>query len=103
MANKEEKSLEQLRKEYKQLEKEFNIRKEELARKEAEEAKRKMAQLESAKAKRREEIEKAKKHYLDLIQQYIKDYGRYEFDCSYSEDDNLLSFLFSGKPFNFFI
>lgn len=103
MANKEGKTLKQLKEEFEQAQKAYNDKKEELARKEAEEAKRKMAQLESEKAKRREEIEKAKKHYLDLIQQYIKDYGKFEFDYSYSEDDNLLSFLFSGKPFKFFI
>lgn len=98
---KNEKTLKQLKEEFELAQKLYNDKREELARKEAEEAKRKMAQLEATKSKRREEIKKAKKHYLDLIQQYIKDYGKYEFDYLDNEDDNLLSFLFGGN-FSFF-
>ena len=102
MANKE-KSLEELKKELEQAQEAYDLKQKEIALKEAEAAERKRAELEAEKNKRKEEIEKAKRHYLDLIQQYIKDYGRYEFDCSYNEDEDFLSFLFGNKPFRFFI
>ena len=102
MANKEGKTLKQLKEEFEQAQKAYNDKREELARKEAEEAERKKAQLEAEKSKRKEEIEKVKEHYLDLIQQYIKDYGKYEFDCSYKDDDDFISFLFGHTPFRFF-
>ena len=99
MANKEEKTLEQLTAEFKQLEKEFNLRKEELARKEAEEAERKKAELVVEKDKRKKEVDDAVSKAIELIKAYNDDYGKY----SITDHFNELSFLFGSKPWRFFL
>ena len=103
MANKEEKTLEQLELEYKQAQEAFNTAKKRIEQKEKEEAERKKAELALEKDSRKKEIEEAKKHYHNLVSQYIKDYGKYEVSHSYEDGDDFISFLFGSKPFNFFL
>lgn len=99
MANKEEKTLEQLKEEFKQIEKEFNLRKEELARKEIEEVERKKVELAAKKDKRKKEVDDAVSKAIELIKAYNEDYGKY----SITDHFNELSFLFGSKPWRFFI
>ena len=103
MANKEEKTLEQLQAELEQAQKAFDTAKKLAEQKEKEEAERKKVKLEVEKDKRKKEIEEAEKHYHDLVRQFIKDYGSYSINHSYNDDNDFISFLFGSKPFKFFI
>ena len=77
---KNEKTLEQLKEEFEQAQKAYNDKREELARKEAEEKQRKQAELELVKNKRYQEIQKKQEEIKKLINEYIKDYGSIRLD-----------------------
>lgn len=99
MANKEEKTLEQLKAEFEQAQKAFNDKKEEIIQKEKEEAKRKQAELEAKKEVRKKEVDDAITNAIKLIKAYNEDYGAY----SIANHFNDLSFLFGSKPWRFFL
>ena len=104
MKDNEKKSLEQLKVEMEQAQKAYDDAKNEIARKEAEEAKLRKEKLAAEKNKRKEEIKEAENHYRALVKQFIKDYGSY--DATYScneEDDDILNFVFGSKPWRFFL
>ena len=103
MVKNEEKTLEQLKAEYEQAQKAFNDKKAEIEKQEAEATERKKAKLALEKNNRKEEIKKAKRYYLDLVKQYLDDYGSYEDSCQYEDGDDFLSFLFGSKPFTLFL
>ena len=75
MANKEEKTLKQLKEEFEQAQKAYNDKREELARKKAEEEERRQTELILVKNKRYKEIQKKQEELKKLINEYIKDYG----------------------------
>ena len=72
---KNEKTLRQLKEEFEQAQKAYNDKRKELARKEAEEAERKQAELALVKDKRYKEIQKKQEEIKRLINEDIKDYG----------------------------
>lgn len=99
MANKEEKTLEQLKEAFEKIQKEGELMRKEIARKEAEEAERKKTILAAEKEARKTEVEDAINNAIKLLKKYTKDYG------SFSITDNIddLSFLFGSKPWRFFL
>ena len=98
MVKNEEKTLEQLTEELIQAQKAYDAKKEEIIKKEAEEAERKKAELALAKDKRKKEVDDAIHHAIELIKAYNEDYGSY----SLADHFNDLSFLFGSKPWRFF-
>ena len=102
MTNKEKKTLEQLKTEADLAQAAYEVAKKEAEKKEFEEMQRKKAKLASEKNDRKEEIKKAKMHYVDLVKKYIDDYGSYEDSCQYKDGDDFISFLFGSKPFTLF-
>lgn len=99
MANKEEKTLEQLKAEAEQAQKAYDDKRKELARKEAEEVERKRLKLVAEKDKRKKEVDDAVSKAIELIKAYNEDYGKY----SITDHFNELSFLFGSKPWRFFL
>ena len=94
MANKEEKTLEEMREEFVALQKAIQQKEqEELEKKRAEEMARK-AELEKQKAVRKKEIDKKTKELSELIKEFIKDYGYYSNVNANTTDDtsSLLSY-----------
>lgn len=104
MKDNEFKTLDQLKTEMEQAQKAYNDAKNEIARKEAEEAKLRKEKLAAEKNKRKEEIKEAENHYRALVKQFIKDYGSYyaTYSCN-EEDDDILNFVFGSKPWRFFL
>ena len=103
MENNENKTLEQLKAELEQAQKAFDAAKKLAEQKEAEEAERKKAELAAEKVKRKKDIEEVESHYINLVRQFIKDYGSYDVSRSYNNDDNnFISFLFGNTPWRFF-
>jgi hypothetical protein len=98
MANKEEKTLEQLKADIEQAQKAYDDKKKEIAKKEFEEAERKRVELAAEKDKRKKEVDDAVKNAIELIKAYNADYGTY----SITDYINDLSFLFGSKPWRFF-
>jgi hypothetical protein len=98
MVENEEKTLKQLTEELIQAQRAYDAKKEEIIKKEAEEAKRKKAELALAKDKRKKEVDDAVNHAIELIKAYNEDYGRY----SITDHINDLSFLFGSKPWKLF-
>ena len=99
MANKEEKTLEQLKEAFEKMQKESELMRKEIARKEAEEAERKKATLEAEKDKRKKEADNAIENAITLIKKYIEDYGSFSLTDSFDD----LSFLFGSKPWRWFL
>lgn len=99
MANKEEKTLEQLKAEAELAQVAYETAKREAAKKEFEEAQRKKAELAAEKDKRKKEVDDAVKNAIELIKAYNEDYGKY----SIADHFNELSFLFGSKPWRFFL
>ena len=98
MVKNEVKTLEQLTEELIQAQRAYDAKKEEIIKKEAEEAKRKKAELALVKDKRKKEVDDAVNHAIELIKAYNEDYGRYSI-ANYIND---LSFLFGSKPWRLF-
>mgnify|MGYP003316317285 CR=1 FL=1 len=103
MANKETKTLEQLKEEAAQAQKAYELAKKLADEKEKEEAERKKAELAAEKSERQKEIEQAKEHYITLVRQFIKDYGSYASQGSYKPEDDFITLLFDSNPFKFFL
>lgn len=72
---KNEKTLKQLEEEFEQAQRALKDKREELARKKAEEEERKQAELALVKDKRYKEIRKKQEELAKLCNEYIKDYG----------------------------
>lgn len=92
---KREKTLEELKKEFEIAQNEYNVLKETIKQKEAEEAKKKEAALAAEKTTRKKNIEEKEKELAGLIADYIKDYGSYNY---YSDgrdsDEDIFSYLY---------
>lgn len=84
---KREKTLEELKKEYEDVQSTYNTLKETIKKKEAEENERKKAQLTFEKENRREVIEEKQNELIALVHKYIEDYGSYEFYRSFDNKD----------------
>ena len=91
MANKTEKTLEQLLDDLKQAQQAYEIAKQldEKKKKEAEENKK--AELAAIKEKRYQEIKEVENKLIELKKAYIKDYGKYESEMIYN--DNAIPYL----------
>lgn len=98
MAN-EEKTLEQLQEELTRAQKAYYDAKKLDEQKKREEEERKMAELALVKDKRKKEIDDAIDNAVKLIKKYTEDYGSF----SITDNINDLSFLFSSKPFGWFL
>lgn len=103
MANKEDKTLEQLKAELEKAQKTYEAVKKLTEQKEKEEAERKRAELAAERDSRQKEIEEAEKHYLSLIKKFIEDYGNYEMTNSYEDSNDFISFLFGSHPWKLFL
>ena len=104
MANKTEKTLEQLLEDLQQAQRAYEIAKQldEKKKKEAEEKKK--AELAAVKEKRYAEIEEARKTYYKLINDYVKDYGTYSVHSTdNNNEDDVFPFLFGSKPWRLFL
>lgn len=84
---KREKTLEELKKEYEDIENAYNSLKATIKKKEAEENERKRAQLTLEKENRKKTIEEKEKELITLVHKYIEDYGSYEFYRSFDNKD----------------
>lgn len=94
MANKEEKTLEQMKKEFEAMGKAIQQKEqEELEKKRAEERVRKL-ELEKQKEARKKEIDKKTEELGDLIKEFVEDYGYYSNQNANTPDDirNLLAY-----------
>ena len=94
MANKEEKTLKEMKEEFAALQKAIlQKEQEELEKKRAEERVRK-AELEKQKEARKKEIDKKAEEFSELIKEFVKDYGYYSNSNASTTDDtrNLLSY-----------
>ena len=99
MANKPEKTLEQLQEELAQAQRAYEIAKKLTEQKEKEEAERKQAVLAAEKEARRSEVEDAINNAIKLLKKYTEDYGSF----SITDNVNDLSFLFGSKPWRLFL
>lgn len=89
MANKPEKTLEQLKAEAELANQAYRVALQAEEQKKKEEAERKKAELALQKEKRKKEANDAIKNAVNLVQEYIEDYGSF----SITDDINDLSFL----------
>ena len=89
MANKTEKTLEQLKAEAELANQAYRLALQAEEQKKKEEAERKKAELALQKEKRKKETDDAIKKAVNLVQEYIEDYGSF----SINDDTNDLSFL----------
>ena len=71
--------------------------------KKKEEAEKKKAELAAVKERRYAEIEEARKVYHKLVNDYVKDYGEYSIHNTKDDDDDLIPFLFGGKPWRLWL
>lgn len=91
--DKNEKSLEELKKELETAQKSYEALREFVKEKEAEESERKRAKLALEKENRKKAIEEKEAELIALIREYIKDYGSYK-TCHYTNDNLLQPHLF---------
>ena len=94
MANKEEKTLQQMKEEFEAMGRAIQQKEqEELEKKKAEERARK-AELEKQKEARKKEIDKKTEELSELIKEFVKDYGYYSNSNANTTDDtrNILSY-----------
>ena len=85
---KREMTIEELEKQVSEMKEQYDDLNKKLKQKKQDEADRKKAQLEAEKNTRYKEIEEASKHLNQLISDYTKDYGRFSFTRSYSNNDD---------------
>lgn len=85
---KREMTFEELQKQCEEAKKNFEALNEQLNKVKKEEEERKRAKLEAEKNTRYKEIEEVSKHLNQLISDYTKDYGRFSFTRSYSNNDD---------------
>ena len=85
---KREMTIEELEKQVSEMKERYDDLNKKLKQKKQDEADRKKAQLEAEKNTRYKEIEEVSKHLNQLISDYTKDYGRFSFTRSYSNNDD---------------
>ena len=85
---KREMTFEELEKQVSEMKEQYENLNKKLKQKKQDEADRKKAQLEAEKNTRYKEIEEVSKHLNQLISDYTKDYGRFSFTRSYSNNDD---------------
>ena len=85
---KREMTIEELEKQVSEMKEQYDDLNKKLKQKKQDEADRKKAQLEAEKDTRYNEIEAVSKHLNQLISDYTKDYGRFSFTRSYSNNDD---------------
>ena len=85
---KREMTIEELEKQVSEMKEQYDDLNKKLKQKKQDEADRKKAQLEAEKNTRYKEIETVSKHLNQLISDYTKDYGRFSFTRSYSNNDD---------------
>lgn len=85
---KREMTIEELEKQVSEMKEQYDDLNKKLKQKKQDEADRKKAQLEAEKNTRYKEIEEVSKHLNQLISDYTKDYGRFSFTRSYSNNDD---------------
>ena len=85
---KREMTIEELEKQVSEMKEQYEELNKKLKQKKQDEADRKKAQLEAEKNTRYKEIEEVSKHLNQLISDYTKDYGRFSFTRSYSNNDD---------------
>ena len=90
---KREMTIEELEKQVSEMKEQYDDLNKKLKQKKQDEADRKKAQLEAEKNTRYKEIEEVSKHLNQLISDYTKDYGRFSFTRSYSNNDDYKSSL----------
>lgn len=90
---KREMTIEELEKQVSEMKEQYEDLNKKLKQKKQDEADRKKAQLEAEKNTRYKEIEEVSKHLNQLISDYTKDYGRFSFTRSYSNNDDYKSSL----------
>ena len=81
-------TIEELEKQVSEMKEQYDDLNKKLKQKKQDEADRKKAQLEAEKNTRYKEIEEVSKHINQLISDYTKDYGRFSFTRSYSNNDD---------------
>lgn len=84
---KEEKSLEELKKELETAQKAYAAMQDIVNKREAEEKQKKRAELALEKEKRKKVIEEKEEELVNLIHDYIKDYGSYKTYRNANYDD----------------
>ena len=89
MANKPEKTLDQLLEDLKQAQQAYDIARKLDEQKKIEEEEKKKAELALQKDKRKKEVDDTIKKAVNLVQEYIEDYGSFHI----SDDINDLLFL----------
>ena len=87
---KREMTIEELEKQVSEMKEQYEDLNKKLKQKKQDEADRKKAQLEAEKNTRYKEIEEVSKHLNQLISDYTKDYGRFSFTRSYSNNDDYI-------------
>ncbi len=103
MANKTEKTLEQLKVEAELATQAYNLALKAEEQKKKEEAERKKAELAAVKEKRYAEIEEARKVYCKLINDYVRDYGEYSVkNTSDNDEDVSITSLLKSWPWRLF-
>lgn len=85
---KREMTIEELENQVLEMKEKYEDLNKKLKQKKQDEADRKKAQLEAEKNTRYKEIEEVSKHLNQLISDYTKDYGRFSFTRSYSNNDD---------------
>lgn len=85
---KREMTIEELEKQVSEMKEQYDDLNKKLKQKKQDEADRKKAQLAAEKDTRYKEIEEVSKHLNQLISDYTKDYGRFSFTRSYSNNDD---------------
>lgn len=85
---KREMTIEELEKQVSEMKEQYEDLNKKLKQKKQDEADRKKAQLAAEKDTRYKEIEEVSKHLNQLISDYTKDYGRFSFTRSYSNNDD---------------
>ena len=85
---KREMTIEELEKQVSEMKEQYDDLNKKLKQKKQDEADRKKAQLEAQKNTRYKEIEEVSKHLNQLISDYTKDYGRFSFTRSYSNNND---------------
>ena len=85
---KREMTIEELEKQVSEMKEQYEDLNKKLKQKKQDEADRKKAQLAAEKDTRYKEIEEVSNHLNQLISDYTKDYGRFSFTRSYSNNDD---------------
>lgn len=85
---KREMTIEELEKQVSEMKEQYEDLNKKLKQKKQDEENRKKAQLAAEKDTRYKEIEEVSKHLNQLIADYTKDYGRFSFTRSYSNNDD---------------